>query len=396
MSSTGDGIPFEKAEYARRIALVKEEMERREMDTLLISEPSNICYLTGYEAWSFYVFQVLVVHRDLDEPIWIGRFMDAISVQRMTHLTANAIRPYSDDYVQSAERDPVDFLVAQLREVCPTLKAIGVETGAYYYSARTHTKLVSSLPNVRFLDAELLVNWIRIRKSPAEVAIMREAGAISDAMIKDAVEAANPAMRECDLAAVVYNRMIAGTPEYGGVYASSPPYVLTGTRSAEPHAPWSDRVIGTSTPINLETSACRRRYHAPLSRTIFLGSPPDSYIRLADAVVEGIEAALEKVKPGVTCADVERTWQNTIARHGLHKEARLGYSIGIGFPPTWGERTASLRSSDQTVLEAGMAFHMMPGLWLGDVGVTITQSFVVTESGREDLTTYPRRLVIKQ
>lgn len=395
MRPTGDGIPFDKAEFDRRVALVKDEMRRREMDTLLISEPSNICYLTGYEAFSFYVFQTLVIHRDIEDPIWVGRFMDAVSVRRMTYLKADSIRPYTDDYVQSAERDPVDFLVRQLREVCPALAAVGVETGAYYYSARTHTKLLASLPNTRFLDAELMVNWIRIRKSPAEIAVMREAGAISDAMIADAVEAASPTMRECDLTAVVYNRMIAGTPEFGGVYASSPPYILTGSRSGEPHAPWSDRKIGNDTPINVETSACRRRYHAPLSRTIFLGSPPDSYVRLADAVVEGIEAALERVRPGVTCAEIERTWRDTIARHGLSKESRLGYSIGIGFPPSWGERTASLRSSDHTVLEPGMAFHMMPGLWLGDKGVTITQSFVVTDTGREDLTKFPRQLVVK-
>ncbi|CDZ41418.1 Hypothetical protein NGAL_HAMBI1145_58840 [Neorhizobium galegae bv. officinalis] len=80
MSIIGDGIPFTKAEFSRRIALVKSEMERREIDTLLISEPSNICYLTGYEAWSFYVFQMLVLHRDLEEPVWIGRYMDAVSV----------------------------------------------------------------------------------------------------------------------------------------------------------------------------------------------------------------------------------------------------------------------------------------------------------------------------
>lgn len=386
---------FEKEEFAHRMAMVKKEMERREMDTLLISDPSNMCYLTGYEGHSFYVFQMMVVHRDLSESIWIGRFMDAVSVRRMTHLSDNAIRPYTDEYVQSTERDPVDFLIAQLRDVCPTLEAIGVETGSFYYVARTHAKLVYSLPNVRFLDAELLINWIRIRKSPAEASMMREAGKISNAVITDAIEAARPGMRECDLVAVIYHRMIAGTPEYGGVYPSSAPYVLTGSRSGEPHAPWSDRIIGTDVPVNVETSACRRRYHAPIARTIFLGSPPESYIRLSNAVVEGIEAALAKVKPGVTCADIERTWQAVIAAHGFHKEARLGYSIGIGFPPTWGERTASLRRGDLTVLEPGMAFHMMPGLWSYDIGVTITQSFIVTETGREDLTTFPRQLVLK-
>jgi len=394
-SATGDGIPFEKAEFDRRLASVKQEMERRGIDTLLISEPSNVYYLTGYEAWSFYVFQMLVVHRDLKDPVWIGRMMDAVSARRMTYLPEDSVRPYTDDYVQSAEREPVDFLVAQLREICPTLDAIGVEMGAYYYSAHIHARLTAALPQTRFVNAELLINWIRIRKSPAEIAIMREAGKISDAIITDAVEAARPDMRECDLAAIVYHRMMAGTPDYGGVYTTSPPFLCTGTRSAEPHAPWSDRKIGNDAPVNLETSGCRRRYHSPISRTIFLGTPPDSYRRLADAVVEGIETALAEVRPGVTCADVERAWQTAIARHGLHKEARLGYTIGIGFPPTWGERTASLRSSDTTVLAPGMAFHMMPGLWLGDVGVTITQSFVVTETGREDLTSYPRQLVVK-
>lgn len=395
MSRTENGIPFEKQEFARRISLVKQEMECREMDTLLISEPSNIYYLTGYEAYSFYVFQMMVVHRDLDEPVWIGRFMDAVSVRRMTHLSETAIRPYTDEYVQSTERDPVDFVVAQLREFCPSLGSIGVEMGSFYYPARAHTKLIESLPKARFVDAELLINWIRIRKSPAEISIMREAGKISNAVIADAVEAARPGMRECDLVSVIYKRMIAGTPEYGGVYPSSPPHVLAGSRSGEPHAPWSDRPIGIDAPLNVETSGCRRRYHAPISRTIFLGTPPESYVRLSNAVVEGIEAALAEVRPGVTCADIERKWQTTIARHGFHKEARLGYSIGIGFPPTWGERTASLRRSDPTVLEPGMAFHMMPGLWLGDSGLTITQSFIVTESGREDLTTFPRQLVIK-
>ncbi|KAA3448102.1 hydrolase [Mesorhizobium sp. SARCC-RB16n] len=395
MSPTGDGILFKTEEYAGRLAKLKSEMERREMDTLLISEPSNICYLTGYEAYSFYVFQIMIVHRDVSEPIWIGRSMDAVSVRRMTYLSDDSIRPYTDDYVQSSEKDPVDFVVAELKEICPTLKAIGVETGSFYYTARIHNRLLESLPANRFLDAELLINWMRIRKSAAEVAILREAGQISNAIIADAVEAVQAGIRECDLTSVIYRRMIAGTPEYGGVYPSSAPYVLTGSRTGEPHAPWSDRTIDHDTPVNIETSGCRRRYHAPISRTVYLGSPPESYLRLADAVTEGIEAALEAVRPGVTCGEVAQIWGKTIARHGFHKDSRIGYSIGIGFPPTWGERTASLRESDRTMLEPGMAFHMMPGLWLDDIGIVLTQSFVVNEFGREDLTTFPRQLVIK-
>src|SRR5262249_42387464 len=150
-----------------------------------------------------------------------------------------------------------------------------------------------------------------------------------------------------------------------------------------------------NTPINLELSGCRLRYHAPVSRTIYVGRPSQAYQDLASRVVEGLDAALAEVRPGIACEDVEAVWRMTLARWGIEKEARLGYSIGIGYAPTWGELTASLRKGDRTVLQAGMAFHMMAGLWLESTGVTITQSFAVTPTGHEPLTSIPRQLIVK-
>ncbi len=72
----------------------------------------------------------------------------------------------------------------------------------------------------------------------------------------------------------------------------------------------------------------------------------------------------------------------------------LVHPTGIGFPPASGERTASLRKGDETILQPGMVFHMMPGLWLDNMGITITQSFAVTESGHEPLTMTPRKLFV--
>ena len=92
---------------------------------------------------------------------------------------------------------------------------------------------------------------------------------------------------------------------------------------------------------------------------------------------------------------VDGVFRHTLARHGLEKESRLGYSIGIGYPPAVGERTASLRKGDETVLKPGMCFHMMPGLWLDDVSIAITQSFAVTVSGHEPLCSTPRILFVK-
>ena len=76
------------------------------------------------------------------------------------------------------------------------------------------------------------------------------------------------------------------------------------------------------------------------------------------------------------------------------KESRVGYSLGLGFPPDWGERTASLRPGDTTVLEPGMCFHFQSGMWLDDFGVAISESFVVTESGGERLCAVDRKLFV--
>jgi ectoine hydrolase len=84
-----------------------------------------------------------------------------------------------------------------------------------------------------------------------------------------------------------------------------------------------------------------------------------------------------------------------LARHGILKDNRTGYGIGVSYPPDWGERTMSLRAGDRTVLEPGMTFHFMTGLWLDDMGLEITESILITETGVECLATVPRKLLIK-
>ena len=85
-----------------------------------------------------------------------------------------------------------------------------------------------------------------------------------------------------------------------------------------------------------------------------------------------------------------------LAKAGIEREARCGYPIGISYPPDWGERTISFRASDETVLEAGMTFHFMPGLWMQDWGIEITESIVIRDGGpAECLANVPRPMLIK-
>ena len=125
-----------------------------------------------------------------------------------------------------------------------------------------------------------------------------------------------------------------------------------------------------------------------------LGKPPVEIEDLAKVIVEGVDAALEKSRPGVTCEEVEAVWQDVLRRHGFEKESRVGYSIGLSYPPDWGERTASLRPGETTVLQSGMCFHFQSGVWLDTIGAAVSEPFVVTENGGERLCNAPRELIV--
>ena len=117
--------------------------------------------------------------------------------------------------------------------------------------------------------------------------------------------------------------------------------------------------------------------------------------KLANVIVEGGDRAMEIMKPGVTCEEVEALWQSILNRNGYQKNSRVGYSIGLNYPPDWGERTTSLRAGDHTVLQEGMCFHFQSGVWLEEFGAAISEPVIVTEKGGERLCDVARELVLR-
>jgi len=112
-------------------------------------------------------------------------------------------------------------------------------------------------------------------------------------------------------------------------------------------------------------------------------------------VEEGMTATLATMRPGITAAGVHQVFNEIIRRHEMTEECRIGYSIGIGYPPDWGERTVSLRAEEQTELQTGMAFHVILGIWMDGWGYELSESVVVTDDGVEQLTALPRELAIR-
>lgn len=391
---------FERSEFAARVARAKASMERAGIELLLIASPANQFWLSGYDGWSFYTPQMVLLAIDEAEPVWFGRAMDAVGARMTVFMDEANIVPYPDGYVASGERHPMQLLVRLIEERGWDRRRIGVEMDDYYYTARWHDVLTSGLPNADFVDAFLLINWARMVKSPAEIDILMQAGKIAEAAMRAAIDKAAVGVRQCDVMAELYRVTTGGTPEFGGTFTCKPPNAMVGEVCAAPHLSWSEAPLADGDIYYIEMGGCRHRYHAPLSRCVYLGEssggkPGERMDFVAKVIAEGLEAVLEAVAPGAACEELEVAWRKVIARHGIKKDSRIGYPVGIGFPPTWGELTCSLRAGDRTVLEPGMTFHCIPAIWMESYGLTVSESFVVTEKGARTFSDFPRQLFVK-
>ncbi len=390
---TPESLPFSLAEYQHRLARTRDEMARRGLDLLIVSDPSNMAWLTGYEGWSFYVHQAVIVPME-GEPFWWGRGMDAQGALRTVWMAPDHVLGYADYLVQNPDGHPMTNLAAQLDEWGLLKGRIGVELDNYYYSAAAHRALCASLI-AQPEDATGLVNWQRAIKSEAEIAFLRRAARIIEAMHARILEVAEPGMAKNELVAEILRQGIRGADGHWGDYPAIMPIAASGMDATAPHLTWDGSPLRRGEPIFFEIAGVYRRYHAPQSRTLFFGAPPERY-RLAEAaVLKATAAALEAARPGAVCEDVANAFNGTLNRFGFVKDSRCGYSIGLSYPPDWGERTMSFRAGDRTVLQPGMVFHFMPALWLEDGGIEMTEPILITEAGAEKLCRTPTGLAVK-
>jgi ectoine hydrolase len=378
-----DKAPFSQGEYERRLGKVRAAMAADGLDAIFIEDPSNMAWLTGYDGWSFYVHQGVIVTQT-GEPIWWGRAMDANGARRTAWIGEDSLRPYGDAFVQSTERHPMQHLAALLKELGLETARIGVEMENYYFSAKAYVTLLEELPKARIVDATALVNWQRTVKSAEEIGFMRKAARIAEKMVDGVFDRAEPGLRKNELIAGIYHDAITGVGDDWGDYPAIVPMVPSGADASAPHLTWNGDELREGEATFFELAGVYRRYHTPFCRTIFLGEMPEEMRLASDALVEGLEAGLDAARAGNRACDVANALGDVLAKAGIDRGARCGYPIGLSYPPDWGERTISLRPEDETVLEPGMTFHFMPGLWRAGWGIEITEPILIRESGRAE------------
>ncbi|MBY3524332.1 aminopeptidase P family protein [Rhizobium laguerreae] len=377
---------FPRDEYLRRLTLVKSEMARRDVEALVVSDQHNITYLTGYTARSAYVPQALVVLATEEEPVFILRRMDAPAAMHQCFMERDKIIAYPEELIAHPDKDGYDAIIDYVQEAGFADKRIGIEE--FSLSTLTAEKFKRRLEASNVVDCTKAVTWIRLIKSDLEIEIMREAAAISDAAIARAAEVIRAGVREADACAEIASVLIRGVNGKPGTRLEEIAICAT-PRTGTCHIPWTEDSFRQGSQINIELAGSRHGYCAALMRTYSIGAPSDRLRRVHDIQLEGLDAALAAVRPGATCSDVANAFYRTIEKRGLKKESRCGYAHGIG----WTEPTASLRDGDMTVLQPNMTFHLMLGNWIDEeFGYVISETFRVTRTGVDVLTTAPREI----
>jgi Xaa-Pro dipeptidase len=382
-----ENLPFELAEYRGRLAAVRERMAERGIDLALVSIPENIYYLTGYTTLGYYMYQTLLVPIE-DEPLLLTYREERINIERLSWL---------DRYVNyEVGEDPIEVTALTILAAGSSGKTLSIEESGYFFPIRTYRRLVAELSGVTWVDGSGLVEASRLIKSPAEIDYIRAAANAAMAGMVEALQTARVGATENQVAAAVYR----ATLDNGSEYPGSPPYVISGERSGLPHGTWAGRELREGDIVFLEFSGCVKRYSAAMMRTAFIGDAPASVRGRAEAVLDGLQHAIDAIGPGATSGAVDEACRKAILSHGYGDHTHeTGYSIGVCYPPGWNEsHIMNLHPGDETVLRPNMVFHLVPSLIVPELNghVGFSETVVVTETGCEVLTDkkIPRQLQI--
>ena len=267
---------------------------------------------------------------------------------------------------------------------------------SHYFTAFCYEKIKTGLPDAKLKDSKRLINWVRLIKSDREIDLMRTAARITENGMRSAIDHINPGIRQCDAVAEIQKSLISGTSQFGGDYSSIVPMLPTGKGTSASHLTWTEEKFITGEATIIELAGVYKKYHCPMARTVLLGKPDQKKIDTMKVTNEALDAGISEVKPGKTCDEVAQKFWKVLDKYGIKKDSRTGYSIGIGYPPDWGEHTLNIQKGDKTILQPNVTFHMIAVMQFGNWGVESSEAIRVTEKGSELFCKLSRELHIKE
>jgi Xaa-Pro aminopeptidase len=361
-----------REEHARRIDHVRAEMERQGVDYLLVGPSSDLVYLAGFPVKPSERLTLLVLARE-GAPLLL----------------------LPDFELPSVENLPVDLETVPWvdGEDAAVLLASRLPRGAAGLGGQTQSRfrfaVERAAPQLRWVDGDSLIAPVRLRKSHEEIESLRAASRAADAVLGELVRQRVEGRTERELVDEIRRLLSAhgNDPTGSGLAAFGP-------HSAAPHHVVTDRPARAGDCVIVDFGGTRDGYRADVTRTFHVGEPPERFRRVYEIVREANARAVEHVRPGVTAERIDAVAREHIVDAGFGPQFshRTGHGIGLDVhePPY-------LVRGDTTVLEAGMAFTVEPGIYLpGEFGVRVEDVVLVTADGGERLNLHSHELKVME
>ena len=378
-------LHFSERELAGRRDAACKAMADRGLDGLLLFKPESQYYLTGYDTFGYCFFQCLFLAAD-GRLALLTRAPDLRQAQQTSMI--DDIRVWIDGAGTPAQN---------LREMLRDLDAgrrLGVEWDTHGLTAAAGQQLETALAGAYHLeDASDLVSRLRLVKSPAELAYVREAARLADAAWDEAVRLARPGADEAEILAAMQGAVLAG----GGDYPGNAFIVGSGQGALLCRYHTGRRALIAEDQLTLEFAGTWRHYHACLMRTLLVGQAAPEHRAMHAACVEALAACEAALRPGKPLSDVFHAHARVLdaAGYAKHRMNACGYSLGAVYPPSWMD-WPMFHAGNDVPAAPGMVFFLHMIVMDSDAGraMTLGHTVQVTETGVERLNRAPLDLVV--
>ncbi len=351
-----------------RIKRLQRILVKENLDLLLVTFLPHVRYLSGYSGTN----GMILISAESSIFLTDFRYKEQVKKQ-VKHMK-----------VMIAERD----LISSLSNL-PQLKSKRIKMGfeADHLNCKTYQRLKVLLPDCILVPTEKMVEALIIKKDKNEIERIKKAIKITDRVFSEILGLIKPGVRELDISAEIEYRM----KRYGSVTPYYETIVASGKRSALPHGVASGKKIGKNEFVTMDFGAVFDGYTADLTRTVVVGKANKRQKEVYNLVLKAQRRAISKAKPKMKACDLDKIAREVIKKAGFGKYFGHGLGHGIGILI---HDNPAVNPTNQQLLELGMVITIEPGIYIPNWGgVRIEDDVLITQRGREVLTTSERNLI---
>lgn len=349
------------------IEKLREAIASRGLNAFLVNQIESVEWTTGFTGSNGFLILTPTDARFVTD----GRY----TLQAKEQLAGTRVEIYNPGV------DSNEFLAKQVRDM--GIGRIGFDADAMSFGA--HRRLAAAFSGIELVPVEDMFGELRVVKADYEIEKIREACKLADACFEHVLRMIQVGVSEYDIGLDIeffFRR--------NGAEIAFAPVVVSGARSALPHGRASEKKLESGDFLTLDIGAKLNGYCSDITRTVVVGQASQRHREIYDTVLRSQMAALEAMRPGVPCRDVDKISREAMGEDGKYFTHGLGHGLGKLV-----HDAGRLNSTSDTVLAVGQVWTVEPGIYIpGFGGVRIEDDVVVTQGGIENMTFANKDLLV--